>query len=93
VAASLASGAVLASGGGPLSGGEPPESEELPESGGAPLSGAVPLSGGAPPSDGGWHGAQKPCVEPSTNTLQVSPAQQSALMLHAPQSGTHAPPA
>src|SRR4051794_18397006 len=74
----LSTGPASPASGGPLSGG--------PLSGG-PLSGG-PLSGG-PPSGGGTHGPQMPLVPP-TGTTHVSPGQQSALMVHAPQLGTHA---
>ncbi len=46
---------------------------------------------GNPPSGGGLHGPHVPPVEPM-GTTHVSPAQQSALTVHAPHLGTHAPP-
>jgi hypothetical protein len=49
-----------------------------------PLSG--PASGG-----GGKQGPQTPSALP-TVTMQLSPGQQSALMVHFPQLGTHVPP-
>jgi hypothetical protein len=48
-----------------------------------------PLSG--PPSGACRQGPQTPSALP-TATLQVSPGQQSALVLHLPQLGTQAPP-
>ena len=44
---------------------------------------------GVPPSEAGLHGPQTPAVAPS-GTTHVSPAQQSALIVHAPQIGTQA---
>ena len=43
-----------------------------------------------PPSGGGLHGPQMPLVLP-TATTQVSPTQQSAFVVHAPQDGTQVP--
>jgi hypothetical protein len=43
-----------------------------------------------PPSGGGLHGPQIPDVDPMA-TMHDSPAQQSALTVHPPQEGTHAP--
>jgi len=44
-----------------------------------------------PPSGGGLQGPQVPMVLP-TATMQVSPTQQSALVVQVPQFGTQGPP-
>ena len=49
------------------------------------------LEASGPPSGGGMQGPQVPMALP-TGTTQVSPTQQSALTVHAPQVGTHEPP-
>jgi hypothetical protein len=59
--------------------------EELPPLDEPPLD-EVPASGG-----GGPHGPQVPIVEPVAET-QVSPAQQSALIVQLPHRGTQVPP-
>ncbi len=43
-----------------------------------------------PPSGGGTQGPQVPSVLP-TGSMHVSPAQQSASLVHLPQRGTHEP--